>query len=87
MQDVRGKTQAILLALALGQLRKRLKGPLTLLVIGAYLGLGVSLLYRLAAARRLKKTEPGSSRLHVVMLRDATSSRQRPSGSATRSSR
>jgi hypothetical protein len=84
MQRLPVNTRDMLLALLAGQVVKRVRLPLTILVIGGNLGLGVALLYRLAA---LKKTEPGRPRLRTAFLREPTSSPRRPSGSTTPSSR
>lgn len=83
MQRLPINTRELLLAMLAGQLVKRVRGPLTLLVIGGNLGLGLALLYRLAA---LSKKEPGEARLRTVFWREATSSPRRPSGSTTPSS-
>ena len=84
MQRLPVNTREILLALLMGQVVKRVRKPLTFLVIGGNLGLGLALLYRLAS---LQKKEPGRPRLRTVFLREPTSSPRRPSGSATPSSR
>ena len=84
MQRLPVNTRNILLALLAGQVIKRIRTPLTLLVIGGNLSLGVALLYRLAS---LQKKEPGSTRLRTGFWREATSSPRRPSGSTTPSSR
>ena len=87
MQRLPVNTRDILMALLMGQLVKRMRGPLTILVIGGNLGLGVALLYRLAGLSKSKKTEPGQPRLRTAFLREATSSPQTPSDSTTPSSR
>lgn len=84
MQRLPVNTRDILMALLMGQVVKRVRAPLTLLVIGGNLGLGIALLYRLAA---LQKKEPGRPRLRTVFWREPTSSPRTPSGSATPSSR
>ncbi|MNR84073.1 hypothetical protein D3C72_148650 [compost metagenome] len=84
MQRLPVNTREVILALFAGQVVKRIRKPLTLLVIGGNLGLGLALLYRLAS---LKKKEPGFTRLRTVILREPKSSPRTPSGSATPSSR
>ncbi len=86
MQRLPVNTREILLALLAGQVVKRIRGPLTILVIGGNLGLGVALLYRLAALSKPKKTEPGQPRLRTAFLREPTSSPRTPSDSTTPSS-
>ena len=83
MQRLPVNTRDLLMALLIGQVVKRVRGPLTFLVIGGNLGLGVALLYRLAA---MKPQEPGKPRLRTVFLREPKSSPRTPSGSTTPSS-
>lgn len=88
MQRLPVETRDLLLALLMGQVVKRMKGPLTVLVIGGNLGLGVALLYRLAALKPSAKAQPeGAPRLKTAFFREATSSPRTPSDSTTPSSR
>jgi hypothetical protein len=84
MQRLPVNTREILLALLAGQVVKRTRLPLTFLVIGGNLGLGLMLLYRLAG---LQKKEPGQPRLRTAFLREPKSSPQKPSDTTTPSSR
>lgn len=96
MQRLPVETRDLLMALLMGQVVKRVKGPLTLLVIGGNLGLGLALLYRLAALKPhgnppekpSNKAQPaGTPRLKTAFWREATSSPRTPSDSTTPSSR
>lgn len=84
MHHLPATTRGLLMAILMGQAAKHFRAPLTLLVIGGNLGLGLALLYRLSA---LSKKEPGQSRLRTAFLREPTSSPRMPSGSTTPSSR
>lgn len=84
MQRLPVNTREMLLALLASQVVKRVRLPLTFLVITGNLGLGLMLLYRLSS---LQKKEPGQPRLRTVFLREPKSSPQKPSGSTTPSSR
>src|SRR5690606_27408079 len=72
MQRLPVNTRDLLLALLVGQVAKRLRGPLTVLVIGGNLGLGLALLYKLAGLST--KKEPGMPRLRTVFLRESAPS-------------
>lgn len=76
-------TRDLLWALVIGQVSKRYRGRLTVLVIGGNMVLGLALLYRLAGLS--KKKEPGKTKLRAAFLR--AGARQAPHPAVARSRR